>query len=238
MSKLDKEIMEINSTEANKVKANLGKYVYHLTRKYTRECILKEGLKNKTNPQDGFVFAHNTNRFETDWYWFCLDSYELDLSHFYGDEIEYLLDYKSQLRCCINHFYDIWRIDTDIAGKEWYIDYLGLKDMPNRQEDYYIKHKGAITPKALTLCCLDIALETQKIRTEVGLEITYFNPIIPREEYRLKHGFKPEDEFKLVMNNPWNFVMHCEDRKSQVYWKKLNRMHFSLQQEIALHEVA
>jgi hypothetical protein len=238
MSRVEKLMNESNAHAEKLIKANVGKYIYHLTRKYARERIEKEGLRNNANSAEGYVFAHNTNRFDTDWYWFCFDSYELDLSHFYGNELQCMIDYKSELRCCVSHFYDIWRIDTDIAGKEWYIDYKGLKDMPNRQEDYYIKHKGGITPKALTLCCLDKTLETQKLHTEIGLEITYFNPIIPLEEYRVKHGFKPENEFTLVANDPRNFVMHSEDQTSQVYWKKLNRMHFSLLEEIAMHWVA
>lgn len=237
-SKMDHSIEETNEQVERRVKATVGKYVYHLTRKYNREKILKEGLKNYKKPSTGYVFAHNTNRFETYWYWFCLDSYELDFSQFYGNELEYMLDDKSQLRCCVNHFYDIWRIDTDIAGKEWYVDYVGLHDMPNPQEDYYVKHKGVINPGALTLCCLDRDFEKLVNETKTGFELTYINPIIPREKYIGKHRFTPEDEFKIVVNDTRLFVMHSEDKMDDYYWKKLKRIHFSLQDEIALNRVA
>jgi hypothetical protein len=228
------EKAKINRLTEKKVRANVGKYIYHLSYKRNRDGILQLGLNYRSKYKNEWVFAHNTNRFEMNWYWFCLDIYELDLSHFYGNELEYVLDDKSQLRCCVNHFYDIWRIDTDIAGKDWVIDYVGLYDMPNRQEDYYVKRTGSIDTKALTLCCIDKSIEEQITNTKRGIDITYFNPIIPRNTYITKYGYEPEEEGKLLLKDSRPFVMHSEDNKSVVYWKKLNKLNFSLQEELAL----
>ena len=230
---------QVFKTYPDNVKANVGKYVYHLTRKRTREGILKEGLRNAyvTEEYTGPVFAHNTDRFEIYWYWFCLDIYDFDMTSYWNEYIDHLLDNRSLIRFYVNTFYDIWRIDTEMVNKDWVIDYIGLHDEPNKKEDYYVKCYSAIDRAAITLCTLDIDIK-ENIEDENGLFITYINPIIARDEFISKHRFEPEEEVLLEVNNTAFMDLSSENIRNEFYWKKLSKMKFSLQEEWAYRKIA
>ena len=221
------------------VKANVGKHLYHLTRKQTREGILKEGLHNAcvTEEYIGPVFAHNTDRFEIEWYWFCLDIYQYDLTSYWNEYINHLNDNRSLIRFYVNTFYDIWKIDTEKADKEWFIDYVGLHGEPNKKEDYYVYSHSVIDREAMRLCTLDIDVQ-ENIENENGLVITYINPIIPRDEFIDKHGFEPEEEVLLLVNNPKLIDLSEENSRNELYWKKLSKLKFSLQEEWEYRKIA
>ena len=221
------------------VKATVGKHLYHLTRKHTREGILKEGLRNTYVKEEvkGPVFAHNTDQFEIEWYWFCLDIYEYDLTRYWDEYINHLYDTRSLIRFYVNKFYDIWRIDTEKVGQEWLIDYRGLAGEPHKKEDYYVKCNHAIDREALTLCTLDIDVEENR-EDENGLFITYINPIITRDDFTEKHGFEPEEEVLILVNDTKLMDLSIENKQTEFYWEKLSKMKFSLQEEFAYRMIA
>jgi hypothetical protein len=208
-------------------KTNVAKYVYHLTYKYNRESILREGLINLYAEKDQRVFAHNTDRFETCWYWFCLDMYESRIRRFNYAYEEYIHDCKSLLRYAVNSYYDIWRIDTEKVNKDWYIDYVGLYDQLEKvKENYYVKCYNAIDVDALTLCTLDIDTEYD-FDTDNGIKMTYYNPIIAREDFINKYSFEPEDEVLIAINSYKIIDLPTDNHKDEYYWKDLGKSKFS-----------
>lgn len=213
-------------------KANTRKYLYHLTSKYTRNGIEKFGLNTSKNKykkdKESQVFAHNTNQFSKEWYWYCLDLYMYGSSYF-DEYLYHLLNDRAETRFFVNQYYDIWRIDNEIANKDWYIDFVGLHDNPHKQKDYYVKCFGNIEPDALQLCALDIDVEEHFINKDNCWQLTYHNPIIPRHEFIAKHGITPEEEVPLEITNKKYLEIMPENKNDILFWKKLNRMNFSMQ---------
>ena len=167
-------------------------YVYHLSYKHYRESILLGSLGRYN------VHAHNTDQVGLSWYKLCLDMYFLN----YCDKkhLDKIYTEREKLRYGINRNYDIWRIDTVKAKKDWYIDYTGLGDcIEEVKENYFIYSKGTITLDAVTLCTLDdYKVGTREIYN--NSIITNYSPkIIPRNEYIAKYGFEPEVEIE----NTW-----------------------------------
>ncbi len=185
----------IDHTKYPLQKANTGQYVYHLSYKKNRQSIEAKGIIGYRNvkPQSnrGLVFAHNTNQVTLDWYWLCLDIYELQFCE--DDEEHY--PFREQLRYFVNKHYDIWRIDNEIANKNWYIDFIGLNDcMGILKTDYYVKCFGNIAKEAITLCTIDNRIDESIEMINSSIIKTYFNPIIARSEYIMTNGFEPEEE--------------------------------------------
>jgi hypothetical protein len=204
-------------------KAYTGQYVYHLSYKSKRDAIVELTLKGyrdmKPISNRGLVFAHNTDQVSLNWYWMCLDIYEKQ----FCDEDEEHYAYRDQLRCFVNKHYDIWRIDNDIANKNWYVDQIGYQDCFNDvKKDYFIKCFGNIPKDALTLCCIDdTILESVEIHNQTIIK-TYYNQIIPREEYIVKHGFKPEVENVLRKKDLNLLELAIDDEKGFLNkWKQL-----------------
>jgi hypothetical protein len=211
-------------------KADTGQYVYHLTYKSKRDSIMELTLKGyrdmKPISNRGLVFAHNTEQVSMNWYWMCLDIYEKQ----FCDEDEEHCAYRDQLRSFVNKHYDIWRIDNEIANKNWYVDQIGYNDcFGDIKKDYYIKCFGNIPKEALTLCCVDDAvLESVEIHNQTIIK-TYYNQIIPREEYIVKHGFKPEIENVLRKVNSNLLELALNDEKGYLNkWKLLKNKNISL----------
>lgn len=231
-----KNDIEINESYPE-TKTNVAKYVYHLTYKNKRESILKHGLYNVKNKNEGPVFAHNTDKFETCWYWFCLDIYEFDLSGYWDEYINHILDDRSYIRFCVNMFYDIWRIDTEKVNEDWYIDYIGLYDQQEGiKENYYVKCYKKIDVNALTLCSIDIDTCCDVDSTN-GIKLSYFNPIITRNDFIKKHNIEPEEEVLKVVNN-YKFIDLTTDNKSDAfYWKNLGKCKFSFTEYVKEFEL-
>lgn len=211
-------------------KAYTGQYVYHLSYKSKRDAIVELTLKGyrdmKPISNRGLVFAHNTDQVSLNWYWMCLDIYEKQ----FCDEDEEHYAYRDQLRCFVNKHYDIWRIDNDIANKNWYVDQIGYHDCFNDvKKDYFIKCFGNIPKDALTLCCIDdTILESVEIHNQTIIK-TYYNQIIPREEYIVKHGFKPEVENVLRKKDLNLLELAIDDEKGFLNkWKQLKGKKISL----------
>jgi hypothetical protein len=121
-------------------KADTGQYVYHLSYKSKRDSIMELTLKGyrdmKPISNRGLVFAHNTDQVSMNWYWMCLDIYEKQ----FCDEDEEHYAYRDQLRWFVNKYYDIWRIDNEIANKNWYVDQIGYHDcFCDVKKDYLYK---------------------------------------------------------------------------------------------------
>ncbi len=137
-------------------------------------------------------------------------------------------------------FYDIWRIDTEKVNQDWFIDYYGLHDQPEQKENYYVKCFSRIAKEALTLCALDIDIQEQ-VEYKNGVKVTYYNPIIAQEDFIYKHGFEPEEEVLVTVNNNNYLDLSAENSGDEFYWKRLNKMKFSLGQlkeEYKLKKVA
>lgn len=220
----------IDHTKYPLQKAYTGQYVYHLSYKSKRDSIMELTLKGyrdmKPISKRGLVFAHNTDQVSMNWYWMCLDIYEKQ----FCDEDEEHYAYRDQLRCFVNKHYDIWRIDNDIANKNWYVDQIGYHDcFDDVKKDYFIKCFGNIKKDALTLCCIDdTVLESVEIHNQAIIK-TYYNQIIPREEYIVKHGFKPEVENVLRKKNSNLLELAINDEKGFMNnWKQLKRKKISL----------
>ncbi len=223
--------LEIFKRLSLKEETKVEKYVYHLTGKHTREGIKKNGLvaekKWYYKAEKYPVYAHNTHRFSEDWYWYCLDLYQYGSSYF-DPYISHLLNERDETRFFVNHYYDIWRIDTEMVNKEWFIDFCGLKENSHVKENYYVKCFNNIPVEALTLCTLDIDL-AEEINIKDNIEHIYYNPIISRDEFILKHRFTPEEEIYIDINNP-NYFETIEGDEIGIFnhWKSLNRSKFRL----------
>lgn len=220
----------IDHTKYPLQKVDTGQYVYHLSYKSKRHSIAENTLKGyrdvKRFSNRGLVFAHNTDQVSMNWYWMCLDIYE---KQFYDEDEEHCA-YRDHLRWFVNKYYDIWRIDNEIANKNWYVDQIGYYDcFCDVKKDYYIKCFGNIPKEALTLCCIDdTVLESIEIHNQAIIK-TYYNQIIPREEYIVKHGFEPEVENVVTKNNSNLLELAIDDEKGFMNkWKLLKKKNISL----------
>jgi hypothetical protein len=97
--------MEIMECQLQAIRPN--RYVWHLSRRYHRNCIAANGLLG-CHGKFGLVFANNQGVSLFDMWPLPIDGWDNEFS---------LYDY------------DFWRIDTLKAGVNWYVD-------PCMQEDY------------------------------------------------------------------------------------------------------
>ncbi len=205
------------------VKTIPEKFVYHLSYKHYREPILLGPLGCRSS-----VYAHNTDQISLSWYKLCLDMYFFN----YCDKthLDTLYTERERLRYGVNRHYDIWRIDTAKANKDWYIDYTGLGDCHEEvKENYFIYSKGTISLDAVTLCTLDdYNVGTRELYNN-SVITTYSPKIIPRSEYIMKYGFEPEVEIE----NTWgkHDILDLTLNDEKVYlnnWKQLKNKKISL----------
>lgn len=181
-----------------------GKYLYHLTYNSYRESILLYGLDFNYNYKSNNsyynesplrTFAHNTEILTFDWYWLCLDQYDLGFNSGFDDLLLYSFNDRNFLRQYVNTFYDIWRIDTAKAERQWHVDYKGWGDNKDLPLDYYLFCYGNIPPEAIELCCLDLDDCKYEFWHKGTLCRSYYNPIIARGDFVAKHGLFPKMNF-------------------------------------------
>lgn len=178
------------------------RYLYHLSGKYNRESILEHGLdtslcENVIKREYG-VFAHNSPNPSWDWFWLCMDWWDFCFYHDYMAQYE-SIHRRMEIYYYLNDKYDVWRIDNNIAKKDWYIDETGWRTTECDQKDLYVYCNGVIAKEAITLCVLDRE-EKEVIRiTESGTFTEIYHKIIPRDQFNLKYGHEPE--LDLVKRN-------------------------------------
>jgi hypothetical protein len=229
---MKKNVGTINHNKYPLQKAYIGQYIYHLSYNKYRSSIEEKTLLGyrdmKPISERGLVFAHNTEQISLDWYWLCLDAYE---TQFYGVDDESLSP-RDQLRLFVNKYYDIWRIDNDIANKTWYIDQIAFEDCYTEiKQDYYVKCFGNIKKEALTLCAVDDELLESIQIVNGSIQRTYYNKIIPRQDYILKHGSTPEHEHLFIKNNAQLLELAFNDEKGFMnLWKQLKHKKISLKE--------
>ena len=115
-------------------RAEINRYVYHVTEKSNRESILKKGLfQSGGNYQNisNAVYAHNGVIPQYCWYPWNIDWLSTRLL----DE------------------YDYWRIDTRKLGAVWFFDHVMYKDSFSRpiNNTLYVYTKNHIPAECLTL---------------------------------------------------------------------------------------
>lgn len=179
------------------------RYLYHLSGKYHRESILEHGLdRNKYRDvfnREPSVFAHNSPNPSWDWFWLCMDWWDFCFYHDYMAQYE-SIHRRMEIYYYLNDKYDIWRIDNNIAKKDWYIDETGWKTTECDQKDLYVYCDGIINKEAITLCVLDREEKEVIRKTESGVFIEIYHRIIPRDEFNLKYGHGPEWDLLTRIN--------------------------------------
>ena len=180
------------------------RYLYHLSSKYNRESILEHGLdtslcENVIKRECG-VFAHNSPNPSWDWFWLCMDWWDFCFYHDYMAQYE-SIHRRMEIYYYLNDKYDVWKIDNNIAKKEWYIDDAGWRTTECEQKDLYVYCNGAIGIEAITLCVLDKEEKEVIRRTESGVFREIYHHIIPRNEFILRYGHGPEFDLLSKINH-------------------------------------
>jgi hypothetical protein len=205
-----------------------GRYLYHIAYKYKRESIQKSGLLGRVNDRDlsnasRLVFAHNSEIVNYNWYWIFMDGYDNWVAWQMSEVVYETLQDSERMRLLVNDYYDIWRIDNEILNRDWYLDFIGLKDSHTDNINLYAYCRESVPKEAIKLCAMDIDRRMDFV-IEDGINYRYFyNPIIPVEEFYKKHGFYPEEEISRKKEQFYKNMPHL-DTRDLMDKRKVNRL--------------
>jgi len=172
--------------ENYKTPVNASRYVYHISYQRNRQSILQNGLKANSKPNtigyENAVFAHNYSFLDLNWYPLVLDFYEWT---FWCDETETELDLNDN-EMILRRFencYDVWRIDTNKLGRQWFRDGVGEKDfnydlfgVERRPENLYVVSFGDIPRDCIELAKLEVEYTRREFNWGL-LEIKMLRPV-------------------------------------------------------------
>jgi hypothetical protein len=177
----------------------VGRYVYHLTQKHKRKSILKYGLKGSTNQKLDYqqaVFAHDSNLLTSDWF------YVMDMVNIERSEILFFQRCKGiydnhaldlyVLAQYVSLKMDIWRIDTYMLDRKWFLDEnLGFSQI-------HVVSFGDIPAQSIQLCLAkgtDSLIDEQMQTLDEVCDLGF----IPHKRIRLESKVSlPKNPIKLT----------------------------------------
>jgi hypothetical protein len=164
--------------ENYKTPLDVCRYVYHISYQRNRQSILQNGLKANSKPNsigyENAVFAHNCGEIDVEWYPLTMDKHDWNSYYpeeFYPDddfpdeEIPRVLDITDTILHGFEGYYDVWQIDTEKLGRQWYRDDVAESEFEKslfRPEHLYIVTFGDIPRDCIERARIKVSFTSTK----------------------------------------------------------------------------
>ena len=164
--------------ENYKTPVDASRYVYHISYQCNRQSILQNGLKANSKPNtigyENAVFAHNCGEIDVEWYPLTMDKYDWNCYYpeeYYPDEdclneeIARVLDITDTILHRFEDYYDVWQIDTEKLGRQWYRDDVAESEFEKslfRPEYLYVVTFGDIPRDCIERARIKVSFTSTK----------------------------------------------------------------------------
>jgi len=170
--------IQVMSNENYKWPVTTEHYVYHISYQSYRESIEQNGLLANSKPNsigyENAVFAHNCGEIDVEWYPLTMDKYDWNCyypNEYYpeedcpNEEILRVLDITDTILHRFEDYYDVWQIDTEKLGRQWYRDEVAESEFEKslfRPEFLYVVTFGNIPLDCIKRARIKVTFATTK----------------------------------------------------------------------------